>query len=163
MKTKMYFFSVCLLLAAFAAPAEMKGGQVVSGNSLTDFGTYTIVESQTKMVVDNQAVPTYELIYENTSKPLQIGVIKEKKCTSFLVRSGEFEVQYACVKNVFGVKKMDIQYRELPEEEFNSKLSKTDFYAQRVISQKPKTEEELLGLIACYFPNLVDPQYHALF
>jgi hypothetical protein len=163
MKTKMYFFSVCLLLAAFVVTAKKEGGQVISGNSLTDFGAFTLVESQTKMVVANQAIPTWELIYENTSKPLQIGVIKDKKCTSFLVRSGEFEAQYSCAKNVFGVKKMDSQYRELPEEEFNSKLSKTDFYAQRVISQKPKTEEEMLGLIACYFPNLVDPQYHALF
>jgi hypothetical protein len=58
---------------------------------------------------------------------------------------------------------MNKKYRELPEEIFNSKINKVSFYSQRVISQKTKSEDEMLGLIACYFPNLVDEQYHAQF
>jgi hypothetical protein len=163
MKTKMYFLSICLLVLSVSASAKMKDGKVLSGNSLTELGTYSVMKSEVPMVVQNQAVRTYDLIYENASKPVRIGVITEKKCTTFLVRSAEFEIQYTCDKGLFGVKKMDKKYRELSETASDSKIDNVNLYAQRVISQKPKTEEELLGLIACYFPNLVEKQYHAEF
>jgi hypothetical protein len=130
---------------------------------LTNFGKYSIEMSETPMVVNNQAVPTYELMYEKTANPVRIGVIKEKKCTTYVVRSDQFEVMYACDKGVFGVKRMDRKLRQLPEETCDSKIDKVSFYTQRVITQNLKSEDELLGLIACYFPSLVDEQYHAQF
>lgn len=163
MKTKMYFSGVFLLALVMGVSAKIKEGQAITGNSLTNFGKYTIVMSETPMVVNNETVSTYELMYENTANPLHIGVIKEKKCTTFIVRSDQFEVQYSCDKGTFGVQKMDKKYRELPEVSCDSKFNKVSFYAQRVITQKPKSEAELLGLIACYFPNLIDEQYHAQF
>ena len=42
-------------------------------------------------------------------------------------------------------------------------LDKEGYFTQRVISQKPKTEGELLGLIACYFPNLIKDEYQGTF
>jgi hypothetical protein len=163
MKTKMYFLGIFLLALVMGVSAKIKEGQSITGNSLTNFGKYTIVMAESPMVVNNQAVPTYELMYENTVNPVRIGVIKEKKCTTFVVRSDQFEVQYACDKGSFGVQKMNKKYRELPEETCDSKFNKVSFYAQRVITQNPKSEDEMLGLIACYFPNLVDEQYHAQF
>jgi len=38
-----------------------------------------------------------------------------------------------------------------------------NFFSQRVISANKKSEEELLGLIACYFPVLVNEEYQASF
>ena len=163
MKTKMYFLAVFLLAMVMGVSAKIKEGQSITGNSLTNLGKYSIVVSETPMVLDSQAVPTYELMYEKTANPVRIGVIKEKRCTTYVVRSDQFEVMYACDKGVFGVKKMDKKLRELPAETSDSKINKTSFYAQRVISQGQKSEDELLGLIACYFPNLVDEQYHAQF
>lgn len=163
MKTKLYFLGVFLLALVMGVSAKVKEGQAITGNSLTNFGKYTIVKSETPMVLNNVAVSTYDLMYENTANPVRIGVIKEKKCTTFVVRSDQFEVQYSCNKGVFGVKKMDKAYRSLPEATCDSKFNKVSFYAQRVICQNPKSEEDLLGLIACYFPNLVDEQYHAQF
>ena len=37
------------------------------------------------------------------------------------------------------------------------------YYAQRVICQNMKSDDELLGLIACYFPSLVNEEYQASF
>lgn len=163
MKTKLYFLGVFLLALVMGVSAKVKEGQAITGNSLTNFGKYSIVKSETPMVLNNVAIRTYDLMYENTANPVRIGVIKEKKCTTFVVRSDQFEVQYSCNKGVFGVKKMDKEYRSLPEATCDSKFNKVNFYAQRVICQNPKSEEDLLGLIACYFPNLVDEQYHAQF
>ena len=159
----MYFLGIFLLTLVMGVSAKVKEGQTITGNSMTNFGKYTIVKSESPMVINNQTVTTYELMYENTANPVRIGVVKEKKCTTFVVRSDQFEVQYDCNKSIFGVKKMDKKYRELPETSCDSKINKVSFYAQRVISQNPKTEDELLGLIACYFPTLVDEQYHARF
>jgi hypothetical protein len=163
MKTKLVLFSIGLLMMGLGASAKMKGGQVLKGNSLTDLGKYSITKSESPMIVNNQAVVTYDLVYENASKPVKIGVIDEKKCKTFLVRSSEFEAQYACNHNVFGVQKMERKYRQLPEGTSDGKINRVSLYAQRVISQNPKSEEDLLGLIACYLPNLVDKEYLAQF
>ena len=163
MKTKLFILTICVALLSMGASAKIKDGKALTGNSLTDFGKYAIVNSDVPMVVDNQAIKTYELTYERTSQPVLIGLVKEKKCTTFIVRSDEFEVMYTCNNGVFGVKKMDKKYQELPNAELNAKLNKVSYFAQRVICQNQKSEEYLLGLIACYFPNLVNEEFQASF
>jgi hypothetical protein len=108
-------------------------------------------------------VKTYDLRYENTSDVVQIGVVKEEKCVSYVVRSDEFEIMYTCVNGVFGVKKIDGKLQTLPKEEMDAKLNRASYFAQRVICQNKKSEDELLGLIACYFPKLINEEYQASF
>jgi hypothetical protein len=163
MKTKLVLFSIGLFIVGFSASAKIKDGQVLKGNSLTELGKYSITKSESPMIVDDKAVATYDLIYENASNPVKIGVINEKKHKTFLVRSSEFEAQYTSSHGVFGVKKMDKKYMNLPDVTNEAKINRVSLYAQRVISQNPKSEEDLLGLIACYFPNLVEKEYHAQF
>lgn len=161
MKTKFYYLVVLLLAIGMSSMARVKDGQALSGNSHTDLGKYSIVKSKVPMVVNDQVLDTYELVYENAAKPVQIGIVNEKKCTTFLVRSDEIEVQYMCQKGVFGVKKMDKKYRQLDENRSDSKMDRVNYLSQRVITKNSKTEKELLGLIACYFPVLVEKQYQA--
>lgn len=142
----------------------IKDGKAMTGNSLTEFGKYTVVNADhAPMVVNDQVVKTYELTYENANHPVRIGVLDDKKedCKIFIVRTDEFEVQYTCRKGVFGVKKMEKQYQEIPKEEIDMKLNRVSYFAQRVICQNKKSEDELLGLIACYFPSLVNEEYQA--
>lgn len=161
MKTKLYYLMVLFLAVGINVSARVKDGQVLSGNSLTELGTYSIIKAEVPMVVDDQVLETYELVYENASNPVRIGIINEKKCTTFLVRSDEVEVQYVCQKGVFGVRKMDKKYRELEEKSSDSKMDRINYLSQRIITQKQKSDKELLGLIACYFPVLVEKQYQA--
>ena len=163
MKSKALLLIVCVALLSMGANAKIRDGKALTGNSLTEFGKYTVVNSDAPMVLDNQVVQTYELTYDDINSTVRIGVLKDKKCTSFVVRSDEFEVMYECNKHVFGVKKIDKKYQTLPTEANNEKLDKVSYYAQRVICQNPKTEDELLGLIACYFPNLINEEYQASF
>lgn len=163
MKTRFIILTICAALLSVGASAKIKDGKALSGNSLTDFGKYTIVNSDAPMVVDNQVLKTYDLTYERTNDVVQIGLFKEKDCTTFIVRSDEFEITYTCDKGIFGVKKIDKKFQTLPKEEMDAKLNKVSYYAQRVICQNKKSEDELLGLIACYFPNLVNEEYQASF
>ena len=168
MKTKVFIMTICLALAFMSAEAnktkmKAKAATSISGKSLSDFGDYTISKCDHPMVIDGEEVKTYELAYSNLDTKVQIGVVQEKKCTSFILKSEIFEVEYACHKGVFGVKKIRKEFREIPKDMNEAVLDKEGYYSQRVISQKPKTEGELLGLIACYFPNLINDQYQGTF
>jgi hypothetical protein len=116
MKTKMYFLGVFLLALVMSVSAKIKDGQAITGNSLSEFGKYTIVLSESPMVINNRAITTYELMYENTANPVRIGVVREKKSTTFIVRSEQFEVQYSSDKGIFGVQKMDKKFRNCPKQ-----------------------------------------------
>jgi len=155
MKTKLGILTTFLLLVCFVATAKEKGTAVISGQSLTELGAYSIANSTEALTIDGQALKTYELTYSNTDSPVLIGIQKTKKCMNFIVRTDNFEVEYVCKNHVFGVKRINKDYQTISTKVINEMMDNADFYSQRIISQYPKTEEELLGLIACYFPSLV--------
>jgi len=163
MKTKLFILTICVALVSLGASAKIKEGKALTGNSLTEFGKYTITVSDEPMIIASEAVKTYDLMYENTGNPIRVGLVQEEQCTTFIVRSGDFEIQYSCNKGVFGVNKIESRFQTLPTEEMDAKLNKVNFFSQRVISANKKSEEELLGLIACYFPVLVNEEYQASF
>lgn len=163
MKTKLFILTVCVALLSLGASAKIKTGQALTGNSLTEFGNYSITVADAPMMINDEAVKTYDLMYDNTSNPVKIGVVKTEECSKFIVRTDEFEVQYTCNKGVFGVKKIEAQYQQLPKEEIDAKLERFNYFSQRVICQDKKSEDELLGLIACYFPKLIKEDYQASF
>jgi len=166
MKTKLILLTICVAILSMGASAKkIKDGQAMTGNSLTAFGMYTVVNSDSPMVYEKQLLRTYELTYENTNNTVWIGVLCENElnCTTFIVRTDEFEIEYACRNNIFGVKKIEKRFQELPKEEMDLKLNKVSYYSQRVICQGKRSEDDLLGLIACYFPDLINQEYQASF
>lgn len=163
MKTRLFILTICFALLSMGASAKIKDGKALTGNSLTEFGKYTITNSDAPMMYENNVLKTYDLVYDGTKNPVRIGLVPEKDCTTFIVRSDEFEIEYKCTKGVFGVKKIEKQFQEIPKEVNDAKLNKVSYYAQRVICQNKKSEDELLGLIACYFPTLVNEEYQANF
>ncbi|MCK3685081.1 hypothetical protein [Maribellus sp. YY47] len=163
MKAKLVLFAICVALLGMNVNAKIKDGKAMTGNSLSEFGQYTITHSESPIVYNNQVLETYDLNYENTANPVRIGVLKEKKCKTFIVRNDEFEIQYTCTNGVFGVKKIEKRFQEIPKEEMEMKLNRVGYYAQRVICQNLKSTDDYLGLIACYFPDLVNDEYSASF
>lgn len=155
MKTKLAILTLGLLMVSFVTVAKEKGTSLLSGQSLTELGQYTIQPTTDVITVGDEILPTYALNYSNSDTPVLIGVKKTKKCMNFIVRTDHFEVEYICKKHVFGVRRINKDYQTVSTELVNTMLDNAQFYTQRVISQNPKTEEELLGLIACYFPSLV--------
>jgi len=163
MKTKLVLFTLCLALISGFANAKIKDGKALTGNSSSDFGKYTITHSDAPIVCNDKVLETYDLKYENNGNDIKIAVVEEKKCRIFIVRSDEFEVQYTCTNGVFGVKKLEKRFQEIPEAEVNMKLDRVGYYAQRVICQDKKTKDDYLGLIACYLPDLIKEDYQANF
>lgn len=161
MKTKFGILTMSLLLVVLFATAKGNGTSLLSGQSGSNLGQYTILISDNALKIGDEALKTYELSYSNNDSPIAIGVKKTKKCMNFIVRTDNFEVEYVCNKHVFGVKRINKEYQTVAPEVINEMMDNADFYYQRVISQYPKTEEELLGLIACYFPSLIKDNHLA--
>ena len=155
MKTKLSILTLGLLLVFLVTTAKETKSTLLSGQSLTELGEYAIRTSTESLKAGDQTLKTYELTYSNNDSPILIGVKKTKNCMNFIVHTDNFEVEYTCNKHVFGVKRISKENQTVSSKVINEMMDNAQFYTQRVISQNPKTEEELLGLIACYFPVLI--------
>ena len=60
MKAKLFILTICFAVLGMGATAEIKDGKAMTGNSLTNFGRYTLVNSNAPMVVNNQVLKTFE-------------------------------------------------------------------------------------------------------
>ena len=152
-----------IVLAVVVTQARIRDGKAITGSSLSEFGNYSIEAAKAPMTVDGQDLKTYELVYENANRAVQIGVLPAKNCTNFILKTDMFEIEYVCRNHVFGVKKISRSYAGISKEINEVVLDKVGYFAQRIITQNPKTEAELLGLIACYFPNLINESYRTKF
>jgi hypothetical protein len=159
MKTKFFILMVCLTIVSLGIQAKVKDAKAITGKSLSEFGKYSVELTNTPMKVNGEELRTYELTYENADRSVQIGVLPQENCTNFIVKTNLFEIEYVCNKGVFGVKKINRNYASIAKDMNEAVLNKAGYFSQRVISQNPKTEDELLGLIACYFPNLIKDEY----
>lgn len=129
----------------------------IKGNSNTEMGKYLIEEASAPMILKGQELKTYKLAYENLEQEILIGVEELETCKNFHVVIDDMEIIYACEQGVFGVRRLP-KKRET-KADLKVAIDKQQYYYQKVITQKPKTEEELLGLIACYYPILVKPGF----
>lgn len=155
MKTTIGFLTGCFLLLGLFTTAKENKTALISGETFTEVGQYTISASDENLKMGDEVLKTYELNYSNCDSPILIGVKKTKKCLNFIVRTSNFEVEYVCNKHVFGVKRINEKYQTISCEKIAKMMDNADFYTQRIITQNPRSEEELLGLIACYFPSLI--------
>lgn len=155
MKTRLAFLTFGLLMSFLLTAAKENEPVVISGQSLTELGQYSINYSSESLAVAGETLKTYQLNYSNSNSPILIGVKKTRKCMDFIIRTKNFEVEYQCVNHVFGVKRISKEYQTVSSTLINEMMNNAQFYTQRIISQYPKTEAELLGLIACYFPSLI--------
>lgn len=135
MKTfKSISISVMLLFFLVTSTFATRLNSELAGISHTDFSKYSITEINNPMKVNGEALKTYELTYENTTQTFTIGVLKSKKCKSFIVRSESFEIAYLCNKGVFGVKKLTSKQRNLSASITKKYLDQNQYQMQKIIT-----------------------------
>lgn len=152
---------IALTIACFVSIAVIANDNtnVLKGNSHTDLGKYTITTSDKDFSVKGQKLQTYLLDYENGEQPVYISVDHSNNCRNFIVRSKYFEIQYKCKKNKFGVAYLQSKYTTLDPVANIARIDKDEFARQKVITNTKKSDEELMGLIASYFPTLLNEQF----
>ncbi|MGQ8335486.1 hypothetical protein ACUNWD_02980 [Sunxiuqinia sp. A32] len=165
MKTKLILTIAMILLACFSLEAQQSvlEDEVISGASLTDLGDYTIKTAREPISLKGKVLTTYELSYEFANYPVYIGIDPvSEECRNFVVKTQAFTLVYRCENHVFGSCTIASIYNSNGEELDLSIIDKRQKFAQRIITQNIKSEDELLGLIACYFPDLIKESYRKL-
>ena len=153
MKRTILILSVVLLstisLSGLAAVNTLKG------STLTEFGNYTLVPATNVVVIDNVAYKTWQLTYSGTDETYEVFCVPgENGQCCFVVRNDKFEIQYAKQGSKFGVKLVDVGRRNLKKKDVMKQIDYDKFVSQLVITPNEKTEEEYLGLVACFMPLL---------
>lgn len=164
MKTKRIFFIALFMLALLTTAASPPKYEaiVTSGSSLTELGDYTIIPSDKSLVIKGESYRTYQLIYEFANKPVIIGIHElNETCRNFVIQTEDFTIVYICQNHVFGSSKTESIYSYYGNKVDHTILDPRQKYAQRVITTNDQTEIQLLGLIACYFPDLLKEEIRA--
>lgn len=149
--------SVGLLICIICLLPINTNAKKIKGHSNTEMGKYEIEQSTECINLKGKELKTYTLCYENCEKQMLIGIDEQKDCKNFIVVIDDLTIIYACNKGVFGAKKLPKQ--KSTKLSLNEAIDRHQFYYQKVISKKPKTEKELLALIACYYPQLINEEY----
>ena len=141
------FFIVSIL---FLGPLSAK---TIQGQSNSELGTYQIKEIA-PVKVAGEEMKAYQLAYENSEHPITILVDKTSKCSNYIVRSKNLEVQYVCNKHGFGARLVKGKFQQFDQTVNGYYLNEEALGNQEKLSNNQLSEEEALGLIAAYFPAL---------
>jgi len=147
---RMVFVLLGMILLVPAVKADS-----LTGNSQTSFGNYTYSPSSQAVVIDDVAHKTWTLSYSGSDKKFIVFYTPaaDGQCC-FVVKNDEFEIQYAKTANGFGARLVDASKRSLPKKQVMAQINAIAFEQQKVLTSNPKSEEEYLGLIACFMPLL---------
>ncbi|MFC0876387.1 hypothetical protein ACE01N_07315 [Saccharicrinis sp. FJH2] len=150
MKTKLIVL-VGVICLAFAAQATEK--KMMKGQTFTSMGDYEVYKDLDK---SNDDFKIFVIKYENTDETFVVRVCEGDNCHNYVVYGNKLELQYKAKKNnVFGLTKMDKEFRKLDKDVTAKRIDREQMFRQKVISTTPKSEKQYLGLIACYLPQLV--------
>lgn len=146
---------VAIVLLSTVSFSSFAAYNTLKGNTTTKFGSYTLTPATNMVVIDDVAYKTWNLAYSGSQEQYQViyspGLNGE---CCFIVRNDKFEIQYKKQSNKFGVKLVDTDKRTLKKKEVMTQINYDQFVSQLVLTANNKTEEEYLGLVACFMPLL---------
>lgn len=127
----------------------------LTGSTPTEFGNYTLTPSSNMVVINNVAYKTWDLTYSGNNQKYQVFFAPgENGSCCFTVRNENFEIQYAKQSTGFGVRVVDPEKRMLKKKDVMKQIDYDQFVSQLVLTSNEKTQEEYLGLVACFMPLL---------
>jgi len=124
-------------------------------NGFNDYKIETINYTDTEKNVDKM----WNLTYNDSNKPVTVMKRHLGKDIFYIINSQHFEVCYACTTKGFGTSLMKNMWSSVPVQINAAVLNANEFKNQRIITPKKVNDEEALGLIADYLPNLINDEY----
>ncbi len=155
LKSVVFVFAV-LFTMSFSAKAE---ATPVEGNSNTWLGNYTLVPSQKAVSINGKEYQAWILTYEKGGQKVIIAIDKKKKGENFIVKTDRFEMEYTNSEDGVGVKQISPSYATIDNDRNYGKVDDTQFGYQKKLTIGIKEDNEVLGIIACYFPRLLKKEY----
>jgi hypothetical protein len=129
---------------------------IAEGNTHSCLGTFVVENSIKPIVVDGRSLTTYTITYENSEETIRIGIDdSDRKCTKYLVVSGNLSIQYDCNSKYFGVEKLDRKYHNDGFKTSDLTLDREQFFHQKILTQNKISQIDQVKLISVFFPKLV--------
>ncbi len=155
MKTTVRVLSLVMVMVLGSA-FTMQASTVV-GDTYTEAGKYWLKRASNHMVVNNRELKTFVIHFDNVPNPVYIGVLENNEAyTQFLVRTDNFEVMYTAAGGQLGIQYVPETVAALSREKAMETINRENFLRQRIISTNVRSEEEMLSLIACYLPEVMN-------
>lgn len=149
-------FLTTMLVAAICS-VSFAGKLVSKGKTYSALGDYTIEQADQHVAVKGTDCKTYVIRYENSPMEVTVAVCKDNNCKRFVVLSDELSVKYVCNQNYFGVELLGREFEKDGFRTSESALNRGEYFHQKVLGAGEKTEVEATGLIAAFFPKLINP------
>lgn len=147
-------FLTLLLVAGMTALSY--GKVILRGESNTAYGRFTLEVCDEPQMLAGEMMKCYLVTYENSPDVVKIFVDKEKNCKNYVVVSGKTSVMYTCNGNFLGVKQVDSKYAVDGILTDLTKLNRSNYLHQKVLARGITEDFDATGLIASYFPALLD-------
>jgi hypothetical protein len=144
------------VLIIFLSSASYARKLVAEGKTHTAFGNYKIELADDPVTMKGHDCKAYVISYENTPMEVTVVVCKDRKCKRYVVISDKLAVQYVCNAKYFGVELLNETFKEEGLRTSPSALNREQYFHQKKIWKGQGSELENTGLIAAYFPMLLN-------
>lgn len=141
------------LLMAVVSLASFSREFVASGKTHTSLGDYKIVVSDNPVMMNNEALKTFEISYQNSPMVVKVAIMKGKKCKDYIVLSDRLCVKYVCNRDYFGVEKLSKEISGF--ETSDAALNRLEYFHQKKLTEGMQNEVDNTRMIAAYFPMLL--------
>jgi hypothetical protein len=129
---------------------------VAEGETHSALGDYKIqVDDKTLTINGKEHIP-YVISYENSDVEVRVAIEMDKKCKKYYVISDNLSVQYVCNRKYFGVEKLDKEMERDGYKTSDAALNRVEYFRQKVITTDTNMRKDNTGLIAVYFPMLLE-------
>jgi len=126
--------------------------------SRTEFKDFSIT-AMDDLVLGKKVEAVWTISYSSDEKPVTVVKRSTFEGTEYVVHSQYFEVSYLASAEGFGTKEVRNSWRNVPKKINNAVISHEEFMRQQVITPNKVDDEQALGLIASYLPDLVNDGY----
>jgi len=139
------FLILTFILVSFSSFA----GKTITGDSNSSLCQYQLTQSGENL---------YELTYSNSGATFIIEICKNKHECCYLLRNEKIELMYLCNEDGFGLRKMPEKLKKIDKLVYKHLIDPNSFHQQSLLTKNNKDEKQALGLIACFFPNCINPE-----
>jgi len=149
---KVISLTLMILVISFTS---MAGTVLTKGKTNCTLGSFKVEKASDQLVVNGIALETYVISYENSEKKVKLAVQDDGKHKVFLVSSDDLDILYVCNSNIFGVKKPGKKFKKDGYITDDGVLNRSEYFNQKVIKRSESSIKECAGLIAVYYPHLI--------
>lgn len=141
--------TIVLILAFIFVSFISIAGKTITGDSNSSLDQYQVSQTGENL---------YELTYSNSGATFTIEICKNKHECCYLLRNEKVEVMYLCNDEGFGMRRMPEKLKKIETSVYKNLIDPNSFQQQSLLSSSRKNEMQVLGLIACFFPNSINPE-----